>query len=119
MCRRFVLVALVLAFGPMASLALAQCGCATPVTAYAPVVPSYTAYYAPAVTYAAPVSYAAYYAPAQPYVSYYAPAASCASCAAPVVQPYVVGYWGSSIYGTAKVYVPGEPVRNTWRAITP
>jgi hypothetical protein len=26
---------------------------------------------------------------------------------------------GSSIYGTAKVYVPGEPVRNVVRAVTP
>ena len=31
--------------------------------------------------------------------------------------PY--GVVGSSIYGTAKVYVPGEPVRNALRAVTP
>jgi hypothetical protein len=26
---------------------------------------------------------------------------------------------GRSIYGTPKIYVRGEPVRNVWRAITP
>jgi hypothetical protein len=38
-----------------------------------------------------------------------------------LVQPYAVYYGtaGKSIYGTLKVYVPGEPVRNVLRAITP
>jgi hypothetical protein len=29
------------------------------------------------------------------------------------------GVVGSSVYGTPKVYVPGQPVRNVWRAVTP
>lgn len=88
-----------------------------PTTAYyAP--ESYTTYYAPTTTYYAPVPYATYYAPttayyaAAPYTTYYSP----------VAQPYYVGYRdaiGPSIYGTPKVYVRGEPVRNALRAITP
>lgn len=74
------------------------------------------AYYAPAPAYAAPVATASYYAPAAPvYSSYYAPAV-----AAPVyTQPVVVARYGRSIYGTRQVYYPGQPVLNTWRAITP
>ena len=72
--------------------------------------------YAPAgdVTYYSPVTSGwpscsagvTYYAPvAQPYVSYYTPAYS----------PYVAGW---SIYGAPRVYVPGQPVRNVFRALT-
>jgi hypothetical protein len=84
---------------------------------YAPATPQVT-YYAPAtpqVTYYAPAapSYTTYYAaPAvQPYTTYYAPA----------VQPTVVYYGapGRSIYGTPRVYMPGQPVRNVLRAVTP
>jgi hypothetical protein len=75
------------------------------------------AYYAPAPVYAAPVATASYYAPAPVYSSYYAPAPV---MAAPVyAQPVVVARYGRSIYGTRQVYYPGQPVLNTWRAITP
>ncbi len=72
---------------------------------YAPAV-TYTSYYAPAAT-----SYATYYAGAAPvaYTSYYA---------APYAT-YYYGVAGTSIYGAPRVYVPGEPVRNTLRALTP
>jgi hypothetical protein len=63
------------------------------------------------VSYYAPATYATYYTP---YTSYYTPTTSYYAAA---YVPY--GVVGSSIYGTAKVYVPGEPVRNTLRAITP
>ncbi len=81
----------------------------------APAAPvSYVSYYAPPAAYAAPVSYVSYYAPATPYATYYAPPA--------VAVPYRAYYYGVpgwSVYGTPRVYVPGEPVRNTLRAVTP
>jgi len=82
-------------------------------TYYAPAAVAPAAYYSPA-----PV-YSSYYAPAAPvnvspvYSSYYAPA-----YAAPVVVGRPVVY-GRSLYGTRQIYVPGRPVANTWRAITP
>jgi hypothetical protein len=84
----------------------------------APVIAPRRAYYAPAPVYAAPVATTSYYAPAAPvYSSYYAPAPV---VAAPVVaQPVVVARYGHSIYGTRQVYYPGQPVLNTWRAVTP
>ena len=86
---------------------------------------SYVSYYAPPVAYAAPVSYVSYYVPATTYATtmpaatyatYYAPAATYA----PVAVPYRA-YYGVpvSIYGTPRLYVPGEPVRNAVRAVTP
>lgn len=104
----------------MTSAALAQCGCGTAQPSYAPVAPTYATYYAPTYCSRAPnVTYnataapqRAYYAPvAQPYTTYYTPMA----------QPYAVYYGsaGRSIYGTPKIYVPGEPVRNVLRAVTP
>jgi hypothetical protein len=129
------------------SAAFAQCGCnSSPVSTA--VAPSYTtSYYAPAAAdyapapytsyYAAPVSYATYYAPAAPvsyatyyapaapapYVSYYAPAVPYATyySPAPVVMPYRAYYGvpGRSVFGAPRVYVPGEPVRNAVRAVTP
>jgi hypothetical protein len=144
MYQRFIAVA-VTALVMTASSAYAQCGCsASPV--YAPVATSYYAppatyetttpyvsyysppvaytpapyvtYYAPTVAYTpAPAPYVSYYAPAAPYVTYYSPSVA----VAPVVVPYRVYYGvpGWSIYGTPRVYVRGEPVRNTLRAITP
>lgn len=57
-------------------------------------------------------SHVAYYAPVtQAYPSRYVPA--------PRVYVPNDGMAGWSIYGTPKVYVPGEPVRNVLRAITP
>lgn len=99
----------------------------------APVIAPRRAYYAPAPVVAAPVattSYYApapvattsYYAPAPVYSSYYAPAPVVAApvVASPVVaQPVVVARYGRSIYGTRQVYYPGQPVLNTFRAVTP
>jgi hypothetical protein len=118
------IVALVLT-GPAA---LAQCPCsgagyAAPVAygaAYAPAAYAYSLPYAtyytpaPAVAYVPSVPYATYYRPYAaayvPYAAYYAPA--------PVYyRPYVRP--GVSMYGTPKVYVSGEPVRNAIRAVTP
>jgi len=142
MCQRFIALAaigLVLS----GSAAFAQCGCSSP-PVYTTVAPSYSTYYAPAavdyapvsyvtsyappaavsyVTYysppvvSAPAPYVTYYAPPAPYVTYYSPSVTYA----PVVTPYPVYYGrpGWSIYGTPRLYVPGEPVRNTVRAVTP
>jgi hypothetical protein len=72
---------------------------------------------------APPVSYSA-----TPCASYYAPATAVTPCVtyysppvAPVAAPYGVYYGvaGTSIYGTPKVYVPDQPVRNAPRAVTP
>lgn len=139
MCRRFVLLLVPIGLSLTASTVRAQC-CGSTQIAYAPVVQSYAANYTPTVTYYesvapqvtyyspsavvdttyyAPAPYVTYYAPATPQVEYYAQSAT--TYYAPVVQPYVTYYGtvGSSIYGTPKVYVPGQPVRNTLRAITP
>jgi len=86
--------------------------------AYAAPAPQ-VSYYAPPVAYAAyyapPVAYSAYYAAPVPYAAYYAPAVAYG----PVAVPYRVGYPGRSMYGAPRIYVPGEPVRNTLKAITP
>jgi hypothetical protein len=97
-------------------------------TYYAPTTTYYapnpvTNYYAPTVTsYYAPVAtpYTSYYAPvATPYTSYYAPVATPYYSAgyAPVATPYVAGYAPAYYYGRPRVYVPGEPVRNFFRAL--
>jgi hypothetical protein len=82
-------------------------GVAVPTTTYyAPAVVPTTTYYAPAVvpttTYYAPavVPYSTYYAPSVGYTSYYAPA-----------------YYGRRYYAPAPL-VPGQPVRNAFRAMT-
>jgi len=77
-----------------------------PTTTYYSPVPT-TTYYAPAVvpttTYYAPaaVPYATYYAPRAAYTSYYAPA-----------------YYGRAYYYAPAPLVPGQPVRNAFRAMT-
>ena len=133
----------------IAPLAYADCGCAatsvaaapTNTTSYAPT--AYATYYTPTVAYSAPVTYTSYYVPAAtsyttyyapavssvtavPYVSYYAPATSYVTYYSPSVavapvtySTYYYGRPGTSIYGTPRVYVPAEPVRNTLRALTP
>jgi hypothetical protein len=128
MYERFITLA-VIALLLSGSTAFAQCGCSAPPvvvsaapsysTYYAPTVADYTpapyvSYYAPAV---APAPYVTYYAPPAPYVTYYSPRVTYA----PVVAPYAAYYGrpGWSIYGAPRVYVPGEPVRNTLKAITP
>jgi hypothetical protein len=99
-------------------------GYAPTTTYYAP-APT-TTYYAPATTVAyAPTTYVANYAPT---TAYYAPAAYTVGYApattayyAPVATTTVIAKErvGTSIYGTPKVYIRGEPVRNSLRAITP
>lgn len=99
-----------------------------PTTAYyAP--EAYTSYYAPTTTYYAPETYTSYYAPTTAYypsvytsyytptTAYYTPYVAYAPVAGAVVAPY--SRVGASVYGTQKVYVRGEPVRNAWRALTP
>ena len=142
MCQRFISVAVV-ALILNGATAYSDCGCSSS-PAYAPIASSYVSYYAPPVA-EAPAPYASYYAPPvaaapAPYVSYYAPPvayaapAPCVSYYAPAV-PYATyyaapapamvpyrayyGVAGWSVYGTPRVYVPGEPVRNALRAVTP
>ncbi len=97
--------ALLFTFGLMAVAAPAHAQ--RIVTYYAPVVAApVTTYYAPVVS--PPVT--TYYAPA-PVTTYYAPAATTV-VATPVVaaRPVII---------RPKVYIPGQPVRNVLRAITP
>jgi hypothetical protein len=124
MCKKLPIVTMVLVAAFVASTAFAQCGCGPTQTTYAPVVSSQTAYYVPAATYYAPVPRVAYYAapPVATYATYYAPAPQpYTTYYAPAPQPYVAYYGalGSSIYGTPRVYMPGQPVRNVLRAVTP
>jgi hypothetical protein len=81
-------------------------------TYYAP--ETYTSYYAPTTAYYAPSVYTSYYTPT---TAYYTPYVAYAPVAGAVVAPY--SRVGASVYGTPKVYVRGEPVRNAWRALTP
>lgn len=102
---------------------------------YAPAVVPYaapvavTSYYAPTTSYYAPapvstyyaptVATTSYYAPASPYpvVAGYAPAPVVAYRPAVVAQPaYVIG---RGVVGQTKVYIPGQPVRNSVRFVTP
>ncbi len=124
MYTRFIAVAVACMLSLSASTLFAQWGCGTVVTAYPPVVASYAAYYAPPVAYVAPQPYVSYYAPVTPYVSYYAPVVPYVSYYAPyavAVRPYAAYYGvvGPSIYGTARLYRPGQPVRNVVRAVVP
>jgi hypothetical protein len=100
------------------SAALAQCGCGVVQPGYVAPVPAYTAYYAPTVAYYPPAPYVAYYPPPAPYVAYYPPAVAYPQ---PVVLPYRAYYGmpGWSMFGAPRLYVPGEPVRNVLRAVTP
>ncbi len=144
MCQRSITLAII-ALTISGATVWADCGCgAQPV--YTSAAPSYSTYYAPATADYAPVSQVSYYAPVaapMPYVSYYAPAPVYAPAPyvtyyappvvavpyatyyappvayAPVAVPYRVLYGvpGRSIYGTPRVYVPREPVRNTLKAV--
>ena len=141
MCQRFISLA-VIVLVLSGSTAYAQCGCnsqpvgVTVASSYstydAPSVADYTpapyvsnyappaapmpyvSYYSPPASYSA-VPYVSYYAPATPYVTYYSPPV------APIAVPYQAYYGvpGVTVYGTPQVYVPGQPVRNVLRAITP
>ena len=108
------------AYAPAVACASGCASCevpATQATYYAPAAESScTTCYAPTTTYYAPTT--AYYAPTT--TAYYAPAATTAYYApATTVYYALAAVVGSSVYGTAKVYVPGQPVRNALRAITP
>ena len=75
-------------------------------------VPTVT-YYAPPATYYAPAPTVTYYAPAPTYAYY-----------APVVVPrrYYAAYplvYPAPVYVAPRVFVPGQPVRNTLRAVFP
>ena len=96
-------------------------------TVYSPVVPVYAppapvvSYYPPApiTTYYPPAPVTAYYGPA-PVTSYYAPAY--APGPVPVTAYYggpVPFYAGRPVIARTKFYVPGQPVRNAFRAIGP
>jgi hypothetical protein len=133
MFRRLNLTAVV-ALGAITAFLLAGSACSgavvfypppytsyyVPATAYYAPPPAYTTYYAPPVTYAPAVPYATYYAPPVPYATYYAPPVPYASYyAAPAYVAYRRVAVGPSMYGTPKVYVAGQPVRNALRAVTP
>jgi len=111
----------------------------SPVVSYAPVVTRYytppvvsppiTTYYAPAVAAPAPVT--TYYAPVAPVTTYYAPApvvtyrAPVATYHAPVVTYRAPVVYSAPVVAAPyavvrpKVYIPGQPIRNFVRAITP
>jgi hypothetical protein len=104
---------------------------------YMPVGPApVAAYYAPApVLGVGPVVATSYYAPAPYYAAapapYYAAAPVPYYAAAPVVPPYyaaapvavaplaVAPVYGRPVIVHPKVYIPGQPVRNVLRAVTP
>jgi len=78
-------------------------------------------YRRPVVAYYAPAPVAAYYAPAPVYVpapvtSYYAPAPVYAPAPLYAPAPVVIG---RPAVVRSKVYYPGRPVRNFFRAVTP
>ena len=115
MYGRFVVLSMIAGLCLITSTVLAQCGCGSVQRTYAPVVPSSTAYCTPTAAQYPPASCVTYYTPATPRAAYYAPVAQ------PYAKPYAAYYGtaGWSIYGTPKVYAPGEPVRNVLRAVTP
>jgi hypothetical protein len=90
---------------------------ATPVTSY--YTPAYTSYYTPTYTSYYTPTYTSYYAPT--YTSYYSTsvATPVTSYYAPVTTYYSPAVVGSSIYGTPRAYVPGQPVRNVLRSVLP
>ncbi|QDU93284.1 hypothetical protein [Lignipirellula cremea] len=129
---RYLLLAVAFACLGGASEASAQIVVGRPVVAYyAPTVavPVYQApaYYAPVAAY--PVARAAYYAPPvvaypaattayyAPTTAYYAPTAAYYAPTAVVVgRP---AWLGANAYGGLQPYVAGQPIRNTFRYLTP
>jgi hypothetical protein len=101
----------VLAHGYVAYLPVAP----VPVTAYYAPVPTVAYAQVPAITYA-PVATTAYYAPAPYYVA--PPVVTPYYVASPVAVP-VAPVYGRPVVVHPKVYVPGQPVRNVVRAVTP
>ena len=127
MYKQFIALAVAVVMSLSASTVLAQCNCGPVATTPAPVVPSPLTYSAPAshVTYyAPPTPHVTYYAPPRPHVAYYAPPIAprpYVTYYAPPVRPYVAYYGapGWSVFGAPRGYVPGQPVLNALRAVTP
>jgi len=71
----------------------------------------------PTVTYYAPSPTVTYYAPS-PTVTYYSPAPTVVYRPAPVYVPGPVYYAGAPVILRPR-YVPGQPVRNAFRAFRP
>jgi hypothetical protein len=129
-----VSVAVVLAGAWATSAAQGQVVVGPSVVAYSPVSPVYSYTYspvmvdapvvaAPVTTYYAPVPVTAYYGvppvrtyyASPPVVTYRVPGPSY-----PLVYgPVVPSYSAPGVVVRPKVYVPGQPVRNVLRAITP
>lgn len=94
---------------------------ATTTTYYAPapvaVAPAPVVTYRPTVTYSpAPV---VAYSPVAPTVTYYGAAPAPVVAYSPVVGAPVMVPVGRPVTVSTKVYVPGQPVRNFFKAITP
>jgi hypothetical protein len=114
----------VMPFSVAVVLMLSSSALAQGVVAYMPVAPAPVAYYQPApVVGYGPVVRTAYYAPAPYYV---ASPVAVPYAAAPVVTAYYGGpvavaplYYGRPVIVRPKIYIPGQPVRNVVRAVTP
>ena len=110
MRTRVLAVTMVAVLSLSVSPVFGQC-CGSVTTAYVPAAPAYATYYAPTAAYFAPVPFVDYYAPPVAYTTYYGPTV--------VAYPTHYARLGWSVFGTPKVYVAGQPVRNVLRAITP
>lgn len=82
----------------------------TPVTAYSPVTS-----YAPTVTYSPVVTSPVV---TSPVVTTYSPVVTTYAAPVTTYRPVVTSYYTPYVV-RSKVFVPGEPVRNFFRAITP
>ena len=88
-----------------------------------------TTYYAPAPVTVAPAPVVTYrpvapapviaYSPVAPTVTYYGAAPAPVVAYSPVVGAPVIVPVGRPVTVSTKVYVPGQPVRNFFKAITP
>ena len=120
MCKWFAILATAVVLGSDASTAFSQCCCGCVSMTDSPVVNWPTAS-GPVGTFAVPAPRVVQYAPAAPYSAMRVTPGARVVAYAPAVHPVVAYYGvaGTSIFGTPKVYVHGEPVRNVLRAITP
>lgn len=107
-------------YSPAPTVTYAPTVSAAPVVTYSPTIASapVTTYYAPTTTYYAPTT--TYYGPTT--TALYAPATTTYYGGTAIVTPLALGRpvtFGSSAYGTFRPYVPGQPVRNTFRFFVP
>jgi hypothetical protein len=115
---------LAIAFLLTAAVMVASSANAQAYVGYMPAAPA-VSYYAPApvATYYSPVIATAYYAPQTVYYSAPAPYYVAAPVFAPapaVVAPVAVApVYARPVIVRTKIYVPGQPVRNVLRAVTP